>query len=271
MKSFEELKVSTRTIIATTGIGMNTEEIFRRISMEERKVRGLKTIIDNMYYKNESRTGGKIVMEGREKQKSFRNALNVNMYVQNKKINFKLSKNGKFQMTGCRDIEYAKAGIISFLEAIHASCRNVLETEIACFRVYMEIVMTNMDCSAGYCINRQILDRLINEKTNFHSLLETSFGYTGVNIKIPVSVDLSSLMIPYMEWIPGDMESVRDDKISMSTITSKKTDKYNTFLVFHSGQFIMSGMFEDTMRDDYNRFIKILNDNESMIRECLEI
>jgi hypothetical protein len=41
-------------------------------------------------------------------------------------------------------------------------------------------------------------------------------------------------------------------------------------LVFHSGQFIMSGMHEGTMRDDYNRFMGILKNFQPHIRENLE-
>ena len=46
--------------------------------------------------------------------------------------------------------------------------------------------MTNIDFNVGFNINREELDIYINSSTLFNSLLETSFGYTGVNIKILV-------------------------------------------------------------------------------------
>jgi TATA-box binding protein (TBP) (component of TFIID and TFIIIB) len=196
------------------------------------------------------------------------------MFIQEKKINFKVSKNGKFQLTGCREVHHAKMAMMSFLEIIHSSCPETITFErppIGSFSVYMEIVMTNMDCCTGYCINRQNLDRIINTKTPFHSLLETSFGYTGVNIKFPVQIDLKKLKIPLIEWIRGQPDTVKDTFMDMSLIVKDKLVKYNTFLVFHSGQFIMSGMFEDTMRDDYNRFMSILRENEESVREILDV
>ena len=56
--------------------------------------------------------------------------------------------------------------------------------------------MTNIDFNIGYIINREELNRYINEHTEYNSLLETSFGYTGVNIKIPVRQDLSNIKFP---------------------------------------------------------------------------
>lgn len=272
MKSFEELKVSTRTIIATANVEMDTETIFKTIPIQEQWLNGEKMRIDVMYYKHEIRTTDETRRQEGKKQKSFRNALNVIMYVGDKKVNFKVSKNGKFQLTGCKEIRHAKMAVFSFLETVNATCPRAFIAQPRYFRVYMEIVMTNMDCCAGYCINRQMLDRIINTETPFHSLLETSFGYTGVNIKFPVQTDLASLQIPLFEWECGRPETIQDKTMSMSLVLKEKMPvKYNTFLVFHSGQFIMSGMFEDTMRDDYNRFLSILNENESSVREILDL
>ena len=46
--------------------------------------------------------------------------------------------------------------------------------------------MSNINFSLGFCINKENLDEYINKNTNYYSLLETTFGYTGVNIKIPL-------------------------------------------------------------------------------------
>ena len=46
--------------------------------------------------------------------------------------------------------------------------------------------MTNIDFNVGFIINRENLDKHMNELENFNSLLETSFAYTGVNIKFPL-------------------------------------------------------------------------------------
>jgi TATA-box binding protein (TBP) (component of TFIID and TFIIIB) len=47
----------------------------------------------------------------------------------------------------------------------------------------------------------------------------------------------------------------------------KKKGRYNTFLVFHSGKVIMSGMFLETMEKDYNHFIDLMKEWEPTIKE----
>jgi TATA-box binding protein (TBP) (component of TFIID and TFIIIB) len=286
MTEFDDLKVSTRTIIASARMELDIGTIFREYPMDEREIPGVflssptKTRIETMYFKNEIRTQEQPVvthLEGAGK-KSFRNALNVIMTIGLlKKINFKVSKNGKFQLTGCKNMIHAKACVFSFLETLRESVpTGYIMTHPPLFRVHFETVMTNVDCSMGYCLNRQALDRVVNTNTLYHSLLETSFGYTGVNIKLPVTMDWKALKIPVLEWTPGQDDTLRQYQQSLKELTASETlstaplkKKFNTFLVFHSGKFIMSGMREETMRDDYYRFIRILQDHEDEIKEIL--
>jgi hypothetical protein len=116
------------------------------------------------------------------------------------------------------------------------------------------------------------LDRIINTTTPYHSLLETSFGYTGVNIKFPVDLDWFQMEVPVMRWVRNQPETLLFQEAPLSHVAPAKKlkKKYNTFLVFHSGQFIMSGMREDTMRDDYYRFVGILKGHEDNIKEVLD-
>ena len=133
--------------------------------------------------------------------------------------------------------------------------------------------MTNVDCGTGYCINRQSLDRIINKETPYHSLLETSFGYTGVNIKFPVQTNWFALEVPIVEWNmnrPNTLKLYEKPLNQLMEEPNQKKPKYNTFLVFHSGQFIMSGMHEGTMKEDYDRFMMVLRSFQPQIRETLE-
>lgn len=277
MEEFEGLKVSTRTIIASADVEFDIEGIFNNISIENEVNMGGSfhgTVIETMYFKDKMRSLESY--RNSTKQKSFRNALNVIMTIDGeKKINFKVSKNGKFQLTGCKDILHAKVGVCSFLEMIHRDCPDHMQLKGADkIRVFFEIVMTNMDCGTGYCINRKALDHIINSKTSYHSLLETSFGYTGVNIKFPLDIDWFGMPVPVIEWMPGRPGNMIEKEKSLEDLKSRPVDvkkKYNTFLVFHSGQFIMSGMYERTMRDDYLRFMSILEENHGEIKEQLDI
>lgn len=272
MKTFDELKVSTRTIIASANIDFDIEKIFSEIALENTvmlKGERHETRIDMMYYKNKARSSSP---NPQIPKKSFRNALNIIMMIGgDKKINFKISKNGKFQITGCKDIAHAKIGVFSFIDGVGKMNKNMTALKI---RVFFEIVMTNVDCGIGYCINRKALDTIINTETTYNSLLETSFGYTGVNIKFPVAKDWYELEVPVLEWTLADPSDYSDYTAPLQSFKTRPDNikqKYNTFLVFHSGQFIMSGMHEDTMRDDYNNFMNILSHHNDVIREKLDL
>lgn len=275
IKKFEELKVSTRTIIASANLGLEMDQLFRTVPMAKQTHiflgKPYSVYIDSIHYKNNIRERNmKDIMINTGHQKSFRNALNVVMVLDDtKKINFKVSKNGKFQITGCKDLEHAKICVFAFLERVDPG---TLHTHYDTLSISFEIVMTNVDCGIGYCINRQSLDKIINTTTPYHSLLETSFGYTGVNIKFPVSTDWFHMNVPTMEWQRNKPETMVFKQMPLSQVapTKKIKKKYNTFLVFHSGQFIMSGMKEDTMKEDYYRFVGILNDYENNIKEILD-
>lgn len=278
---FEDLKVSTRTIIATAKVELDIVDTFENMPMSARKVSFLgkdhTTHIDIMYYKNKMRVHDcNEIVQNMSEQKSFRNALNVIMIIDNsKKVNFKVSKNGKFQITGCKDVMHAKLCVFSFLDALTQCCPDALRSSNMDneMLVFFEVVMTNVDCGTGYCIDRSALDTIVNTTTPYHSLLETSFGYTGVNIKLPVESDWQNMNVPVISWNTTDATtSLKETEIPLSEVSDnvRNKKKFNTFLVFHSGQFIMSGMKEETMRDDYYRFIGILKQNQSTIKEVLD-
>ena len=49
-----------------------------------------------------------------------------------------------------------------------------------------------------------------------------------------------------------------------------KAERYNTFLVFHSGKCIMSGLVSDFMRDTYDYFLNIIRKAYDSIEERLD-
>lgn len=277
VKKFEDLKVSTRTIIASANVQFDIDTLFKMMPLTKHVFqygeRPYSVYIDTIHYKNNIRERNmKDIMINTGHQKSFRNALNVVMMIdETKKVNFKVSKNGKFQITGCKDLDHAKMCMFAFVEMNGVYCREAIHTNTF-ISISFEIVMTNVDCGTGYCINRQSLDKIINTTTPYHSLLETSFGYTGVNIKFPVPDDWFQMEIPTMEWVLNKPDTLGFKKVPLAQVapTKKLKKKYNTFLVFHSGQFIMSGMKEETMKEDYYKFIGILNEYENNIKEILD-
>jgi len=346
---FDELKISTRTVIASTGLDFDIEKIFhslplhhetRQFEMPTRQKEGEdRTMMWRyrrvaIYFKNEwkcspgwstdrlssssSRSRRQRVLAKEElstmseeatttttvdpppkkKTKSFRNALNVIYEIQRvtaepvvtevaesvampvghnrqsgkefKHVNFKISKNGKFQLTGCRDLEFAYLCVLDCLHTIFYSiASSILQPHRDMIQqhglsISFQTVMTNLDFHVGYTVNRQLLDMKINQATEYYSLLETSFGYTGVNIKFPLSNDWWFCQCPLIHWIPHPTDPFASLTFSAEPLVNvltpetleryQKKGRYNTFLVFHSGKVIMSGMFAETMRDHYRQF-----------------
>ena len=199
------------------------------------------------------------------------------MLSETKKVNFKLSKNGKIQMTGCKEDDDAKECLMLFFEKLFHQCRTAitLTNNNPSLIIHYYTVMTNIDFNMGFKINRQKLNVMINKTTEFNSLLETSFGYTGVNIKMPMYLDKDllidklimqedrwkSLQVTFYSFLDQMNEAFRTQELN------KK--RYNTFLVFHSGNVIMSGMRIDKMIDLQESFFTLLQTHRSEIEELL--
>lgn len=292
--NFGDIDVSTKTIIGVSNIHVNIESIFDHLNTKEyhvvQKKRGRRKkdaheVIPNrlsdgdiISLKYRDRLKGVDLKKKSHKNKFFRNALTVVMYVADKFINFKLSQNGKFQITGPKKTDHAIRCIKIFWDIVKdvSDLYEYKNKEDSVFRVSFLTVMTNIDFNIGFNVDREKLDTYINEFTKYNSLLEMSFGYTGVNIKFPIKKELEFYLnrISFLdnEWVHDTimytdyLNSLTEDDRAKQL--SKK--RYNTFLVFHSGNVIMSGMIKKYMEPEYNRFIQIIKQCRDNIEEKLD-
>jgi len=226
-----------------------------------------------------------------KKRGFFRNAATVVMVVDGKNINFKVCQNGKFQMTGCKSDEHAKS-VVKYMWNYIRNFTDMysFENNESSFKAILVPAMRNIDFSLGFYVNREELDSYINEETGYTSLLETSFGYTGVNIKIPMTKDIRILKLEKMTYKSDIDASVSSDPMSedlwdisivmydefLDTLSLKDRDKKlnkernNTFLVFHSGKIILSGLCPEVQRDVYYEFLNIIRKSYGWIEERLD-
>ena len=125
--------------------------------------------------------------------------------------------------------------------------------------------MRNIDFNLGFTVDREKLARYISKQTDFHALLDTSFGYTGVNIKVPISHDITSMKLKTVSY--NDKSNVVGSMTYgeyLKRLTEKERDKklnkprYVSFLIFHSGCCILSGISSMFMKDIYDNFINIV-------------
>lgn len=298
LPDFDSIPVSTKTFVVMTNIKIDLEKIFSFLPVTKYivvpKKRGRRKTISEVDPNKDIPSGSIITLEfedeirgvdlkkkkNRSKKKGnhFRNSVSTVMIIDNKKVNFKITRNGKFQMTGCKfDIHAEKCVnyIWKYIKEIK-SIYNFENNEKQLAALFIP-AMRNIDFGLGFNVDRQKLDEYFNIKTPYNSLLEASFGYTGVNIKIPLKKSILDLKIKklidkngewgrvewltyldYLNLLPG---KEKDKKV--------KKDRHNTFLVFHSGKIIMSGIHSDYMKDTYYEFVDIINTCQKIIQERL--
>ena len=135
-----------------------------------------------------------------------------------------------------------------------------------------------IDFDLNFIVDREKLDEYFNNQTKYFSLLETSFGYTGVNIKFPLSKDINELILKKLIYDETGSVVTRSSVSYKDHFESKQDQKkkagkqrYNTFLVFHSGKVIMSGIERSFMEDTFYEFMKIIDSCYDIIKEKLEV
>ena len=126
--------------------------------------------------------------------------------------------------------------------------------------------MRNIDFSLGFIVDREKLNNYMHIQSEFFCLLETSFGYTGINIKVPLEEDITKMKVKkiYIDN-EGDEKVVLtnyQEYLDLLPIKEKNAkindERYNTFLVFHSGKVIMSGLTAEYMRNVYYYFLSTI-------------
>lgn len=308
-RKFDDIGISTETIIGKTNAKINISELYKMLPCVdyrlEPKKRGRRPkdekkidppVLnegDITYLEFEDETRGTPPKSKRKKTSSkkgdkkndnyFRNSLTIVMWCGGKLINFKISKNGKFQFTGCKNDSNAHSCLHHIINYINESSNGNVAGSKKILTIpsssNMEViyitVMANINFSLGFCVNKENLDDYVNKNTQYYSLLETNFGYTGVNIKIPLP-NLNDIPITKMIF---DRQTNEWTRIKMTypeyflTLDEKEKTKekgktrYNTFLVFQSGNVILSSPHKECMRNTYHEFLNIIQTSRNFIEE----
>lgn len=296
MKSFDDLSVSTSTIVVPSNLCINFDWLYDIIEPIHipisAKIKKNKQIIkycqDNkipngsiiMIQKNSAIFKGLKIKKNKTKNKNkntsqpktpkhFRNNMLMAMYYE-KYIMIKIPKTGKMHMVGCIDEIRAKK-CMKYLWSFLSQYPQGRDSYYLVNNIYRNpnpmflftIVMVDVVFKFEFNINNISLDENINMHTEFNSLLETVFGYTAVNIKSPFYLNYDEMTIPYLmldqngDWSEGAIP-YREYLQSLDFKEQEKIFKKhrrNTFLVFHSGTTIMSGMTRQYMRDVYYKFV----------------
>ena len=296
---FKSIKVSTKTFTATSNLTINIKELFENLPITPYVVipkrRGRKKKVEVadpnkdipfgsiITIKCEDKIRGVELKPSKKKQRKkwFRNSITV-IIVFDKPINFKVCRNGTFQMTGCKNHKHAELCIKYIWNYIkdNPTIYSFANENDKSFQTLIIPSMRNIDFSLGFNVDRERLNLYMANEASSHCLLETSFGYTGVNIKIPLKSDITKMKIKKLSYNEKTNEwslinTIYDEylnKLSKRDRDTKiKNTRYNTFLVFHSGKVIMSGLISNFMKPVYEEFLEMIRTCYDEIEERLEI
>jgi hypothetical protein len=296
VKDFEKIGVSTKTVIAVTNLQIDLDKYFQYIPITDfspiEKKRGRKKrycaqpqqvtlpfgSVISVQKKNAIR--GAVLKNKQKKTNTFflHSVTTVFVLEDNKQINVKVSSNGRFQMTGCKNDSH-------FVNTIVVLMRQLKDIETYTgehiwnysssdkLEVTFNTVMQNMDFNIGFTICRDKLDYFINTGTDFRSIFESSIS-TGVNIKVPYIASQEERLLK-ITYIP-ESEQISKSSVPYSNYYSaledkekrkeKRKEKHHTFLVFSSGSIIMSSRGED-MKRVFEELIRTLVSNRKKFED----
>jgi hypothetical protein len=294
MQKFEDVTISTKTIVIDTNIDIHAEHIFAQLPVHplpdcpptSSKKKFRKFIADA------NLADGTIIALEYNHQcrgisiKHFRNSMTFVMTMSGKYINFKLPAKGRIQITGCKHDQYAEQCVQHLWK--YLCSYTTAETPLYTFhpghtrfRAVFHVVMSNRNFKLGFLVNRQKLDQWVNTQDEFPgtSLLELTFGYTGLNIKLPYrhqNIMLKSMQEPRDASSPWEHSFVEYNdylKELPPKLYAKEIVKprYNSFLVFRSGSAIMSGLDAHHMEKDYYRFMQMIEKSRDHIEDIIRL
>jgi TATA-box binding protein (TBP) (component of TFIID and TFIIIB) len=297
---FDDIPVSTKTFVAATNLSLDLAGLFDYITTVPYTVipkkRGRKkkeplpdpnknikpgSIISLDY---EGKIKGvclkkkkkKINTDGSVSNKFFRNSMSVDIIL-DKRVNFKICKNGTFQLTGCKTRKNAEQCVNKMWNIIRTNSRLYDFKYDTDFSVMYIPSMRNIDFSLGFNVDREKLRYYLLTEQNTKCILEPSFGYTGLNVKFPLKENILEMPIVKKTWKNKSwvMEMVTYQDY-INTLPPKEAKnklakkRFHTFLVFQSGKVIMSGLTFNYKKPIYYEFLDIIRNGYDKIEERLD-
>lgn len=282
MKRFEELPISTRTVMAYLNCHFNLENIsyslLKNMNDDKDKKEYNGKIMDiripNAILKNIKDENHKKIVEDlnqKKKKAHFKNQITVKLYIEGKIITAKIFRTGKFHVTGCKSKEHRILGCVFLYKKIIDLSDPVDKSYILNQgdenpTIVLDIVMTNIDFDLGFKVDQIAFNDIIQEyqKTNPNENIYSVFDpclQTSVNLKM----EYTDPEKKEYEKITLNQDGTYDvDTIYNYDKIKNPTKRTHTFLIFSSSKVIQSGRFYNTyMRNAYEKFIDIVNTHKN--------
>ena len=199
--------------------------------------------------------------------KRFDNQITVLCRSNDKVVNMKLFKNGNVQMTGIKFVEQGVRAVDLLIENIKR-VDNVVENPETLFNTHFKIQLINSDFKTGLLINREKINKIIQNEYNLYSCFEHTI-YPGVKVQY------------FWQHDRKDRSGACECKYSCNGKGNGLGDgdcKKITIAIFQSGCIIITGAREMYQIDDAYKFIcRIISTHydevikKSIISEELEV
>lgn len=192
-------------------------------------------------------------------------------------LNIMLFKDN-FKIAGCKNLDDAAEAVLTLWDVYFSSNPSSwkLKKGQTDPGFIFETVMRNVDFKLGFPIERSSLNMLMNNEEYSHNIFMSQYestGHTNVNIKMfskrPPGFTYKCLKVPkdgepYFKNVP-----INVFKSKKKREKDEKKDSYITFIVFSSSEIILSGKYNENMKNMYDFFLGIVSEHRNVIEEKL--
>lgn len=220
-----------------------------------------------------------------EHSTSFRNAVSIDMAIGDKIVNFKVTMNGKFQITGARSIKHALSCVLSFWKLIQCATTHrprlyVPQTDDTTFRFFVVPCMRNTDFSIGFMIDRSKANDMFQQQTDVcTSHFEPSWGSPGVVVRYRLTTDICDMPLPLFRVVDDPYDVCEEPSIVyrdyLATMTPRERARRQhprnvSLFVFQSGRVNVSGICAPYIAPVYEWAVNLLCEHRNEIELSLE-
>lgn len=287
---FSDCQVSTKTVMAYTNVTFNLRNIFDglpvvEIPESEYKVKkksgvpNIKTVkapegsIVSLRHGNEFRgiVTNPEAAKNKTTKKYFLNQVTCILSVDGKNLHIMIFR-GNFKIPGCRTEEQVKKTVDTLWNYI-ASIEDSFELKEGETRprFFLETVMTNVDFTFGFTVDREVLNTVMNsqkyeDKVRISRFEPTTNTQVNVRIRSCLPDDFAYEVMCFREGTKRWRYKIEYEKEN-KYIKRRKQKKHTTFMVFSSSKTIVSGKHKESMEAAFDTFYKIVMENRDIIED----
>lgn len=295
-KTFEQLKTSTKTIMVYTNMDFNLIDLFYVLPISPVKIPWAKKVkktdihapfggIFSVQKRTETRgVDTRPVVKKKKTNTAMKRKKNIEHFLNQVSILLSLGDHhihmmlfgDNIKIAGCKTNEDAILTIrilyMKYLKPLSETPNGktyfTLKSGHDLPLFIFDTVMRNVDFSLNFDINREKVNDVFNSVEHNDKVFMSQFETTEQK-----SVNMKKYAIRPKDFSYICFSPEEDSITRRTTLFGKENDyqMYNSFLIFSSSKVILSGKYDDDMRDSYNFFVKTMIENRRNIEEIIDV